>query len=128
MKFVHDFTLLVADIHQIMLISLFPTPFDHFHGSAGLVPKLILTLRHMLNLISILTLTFVSEKKVLPPYLIQSGFFGHLGQSLPNDKNFRTLLPNLKLMEPDNKEAVLDRRTQSCTYLISLTSGRRCCR
>ena len=28
-----------------MLISLFPTPFDHFHfhGSAGLVPKLILT-------------------------------------------------------------------------------------
>ena len=57
----------MVDIHQIML-SLFPTPFDHFHGSAGLVPKLILTLRHMLNLISILTLTFVSEKKVLPSY------------------------------------------------------------
>ena len=42
---VHDFTLFVVDIHQIRLISLFPTPFDHFHfhGSAGLVPKLILT-------------------------------------------------------------------------------------
>ena len=36
-------------IHQIMFISLFPTPFDHFHfhGSAGLVPKLILTPRPM---------------------------------------------------------------------------------
>ena len=54
------------------------------------------------------------------PYLIQSGFFRHLGQSLPNDKNFRTLLPNLKLMEPDNKEAVLDRRTQLCTHSILL--------
>ena len=31
-----------------MIISLFPTPFDHFHfhGSAGLVPKLILTPCH----------------------------------------------------------------------------------
>ena len=37
-----------TDIHQIMLISLFPTPFDHihFHGSAGLVPQLILTPCH----------------------------------------------------------------------------------
>ena len=37
--FLHDFTLFVIDIHQIMLISLFLTQFDHFHGSAGLVPK-----------------------------------------------------------------------------------------
>ena len=40
----YDFTMFVIDIHQIMLISLFTTPFDHFHfhESAGLVPKLIL--------------------------------------------------------------------------------------
>ena len=31
LNIVHDFTLFVADIHQIMLISLFLTPFDHFH-------------------------------------------------------------------------------------------------
>ena len=31
LNFLHDFTLFVADIHQIMLISLFLTPFDHFH-------------------------------------------------------------------------------------------------
>ena len=37
LNFVHDFTLCVPDIHQIMLISLFPTPFDHFHPSAGLI-------------------------------------------------------------------------------------------
>ena len=45
MNFLHEFTLFVVDIHQIRLISLFPTPFDHFHfhGSAGLVPNLILT-------------------------------------------------------------------------------------
>ena len=44
-EFLYDFILFVIDIHQIMLNSLFPTPFDHFHfhGSAGLVPKLILT-------------------------------------------------------------------------------------
>ena len=45
MIFLHGFTLFVVDIHQIRLISLFLTPFDHFHfyGSAGLVLKLILT-------------------------------------------------------------------------------------
>ena len=32
---VHDFTLFVADIHEIMLISLFPTPFYHFHFHFG---------------------------------------------------------------------------------------------
>ena len=49
MNFLFDFTLFVIDGHQIMLISLFPTPFDHFHfhGSGGLVPKLILTPCHM---------------------------------------------------------------------------------
>ena len=100
MNFLHDFTLFVVDIHQIML-SLFPTPFDHFHGSAGLVPKLILTLRHMLNLISILTLTFVSEKKVLPVFLVSSPYplylkrllvqsfnvpviWGHVGPACPH--------------------------------------------
>ena len=38
-----------VNIHQIRLISLFLTPFDHFHfhGSAGLVPKLILTPCHI---------------------------------------------------------------------------------
>ena len=48
LNFLHDFTLFVVDIHQIRLISLFPTPFDHFHfhGSAGLVPKFILTPCH----------------------------------------------------------------------------------
>ena len=46
LNFLHVFTLFVIDIHQIMLISLFPTPFGHFQflGSAGRNPKLILTL------------------------------------------------------------------------------------
>ena len=37
---------------HIMLISLFPTPFDHFHfhPTLGLDPALILTLRLMLDL------------------------------------------------------------------------------
>ena len=37
--FVWFHILFVIDIHQIMLISLFPTPFDHFHfhGSGGLI-------------------------------------------------------------------------------------------
>ena len=36
--FLFDFTLFVIDIHQIMLISPFPTPFDHFyfHPTLGL--------------------------------------------------------------------------------------------
>ena len=37
LNIVHDFTLFVADIHQIMLISLFPTLFDHFHPFSGLI-------------------------------------------------------------------------------------------
>ena len=46
MIFLFDFTLFVIDIHHIMLISLFPTPFDHFqfHPTLGLDPALILTL------------------------------------------------------------------------------------
>ena len=47
MNFLHDFTLFVVDIHQIRLISLFrhfPDHF-HFHGSAGLIPKVNLSLR-----------------------------------------------------------------------------------
>ena len=49
MIFLFDFTLLVIDIHHIMLISLFPAPFDHFHfhPTLGLDPALILALRHM---------------------------------------------------------------------------------
>ena len=37
--FLFDFTLFMIDIYQIMHISLFPTPFDHFHfyGSNGLI-------------------------------------------------------------------------------------------
>ena len=47
--FLFDFTLFVIDIHHIMLISLFPAPFDHFnfHPTLGLDPALILTLRLM---------------------------------------------------------------------------------
>ena len=47
MNFLHVFTLFVIDIHKNMLISLFPTLFGHFQflGSAGQIPKLILTLR-----------------------------------------------------------------------------------
>ena len=47
MIFLFDFTLFVIDIHHIMLISLFPAPFDHFHfhPTLGLDPALILTLR-----------------------------------------------------------------------------------
>ena len=48
LNFLHDFTLFVVDIHQIRLISLFrhfPDHF-HFHGSAGLIPKVNLSLRH----------------------------------------------------------------------------------
>ena len=39
LNFLFDFILFVIDIHQIMLISLFPTPFDHFHFhmSGGLI-------------------------------------------------------------------------------------------
>ena len=47
MNFLHDFTLFVVDIHQIRLISFFrhfPDHF-HFHGSAGLIPKVNLSLR-----------------------------------------------------------------------------------
>ena len=45
MIFLFDFTLFVIDIHHIMLISLFPTPFEHFHfdptlGLEGGVPLL----------------------------------------------------------------------------------------
>ena len=45
--FLFDLTLFVIDIHLIMLISLFPTPYDHFHfhPTLGLDPALILTLR-----------------------------------------------------------------------------------
>ena len=49
LNFLHDFTLFVVDIHQIRLISLFrhfPDHF-HFHGSAGLIPKVNLSLRHI---------------------------------------------------------------------------------
>ena len=44
----------MIDIHQILLISTFPTPFDHFHfhGSAGLVPKIILTLHCIIDKIN----------------------------------------------------------------------------
>ena len=44
-----DFTLFMIDIHQIMLISLFPTPLDHFHfhGSGGLILWYDFRLWHM---------------------------------------------------------------------------------
>ena len=51
LNFLHDFTLFVVDIHQIRLILLFrhfPDHF-HFHGSAGLIPKVNLSLRHIIS-------------------------------------------------------------------------------
>ena len=63
MNFLHVFTLFVIDIHQIMLILLFPTPFGHFQflGSAGRNPKLILTLclMQLRGLLNLVQLTFV---------------------------------------------------------------------
>ena len=53
LNFLHDFTLFVVDIHQIRLISLFrhfPDHF-HFHGSAGLIPKVNLSLRRMVSVV-----------------------------------------------------------------------------
>ena len=53
LNFLHDFTLFVVDIHQIRLISLFrhfPDHF-HFHGSAGLIPKVNLSLRQICNVL-----------------------------------------------------------------------------
>ena len=49
MIFLFDSTLFVIDIYHIMLISLIPTQFDHFHfhPTLGLDPALILTLRRM---------------------------------------------------------------------------------
>ena len=49
LNFLFDFTLFVIDIHQIMLISLFPTPFDHFHfhRSGGLILWYDFRLWHM---------------------------------------------------------------------------------
>ena len=59
LNFLHDFTLFVVDIHQIRLISLFRHFSDHIHshGSAGLVPKLILTPCH----IGIFSLIFINN-------------------------------------------------------------------
>ena len=49
LNFLFDFILFVIDIHQIMLISLFPTPLDHFHfhGSGGLILWYDFRLWHM---------------------------------------------------------------------------------
>ena len=49
--FLRALTLFVIDMHQIMLISLYPTPFDHFHfhPTFGLGPDLILTVCHKQN-------------------------------------------------------------------------------
>ena len=60
MIFLFDFTLLVIDIHHIMLISLFPAPFDHFHfhPTLGLDPALILALR--LKYISFIVISALS--------------------------------------------------------------------
>ena len=38
-NFLYDFTLFVIDMHQIMLISLFSTSFDHFHFHGFLKSK-----------------------------------------------------------------------------------------
>ena len=48
LNFLHDSTLSVTDIHQNMLISLFETPYDHFHFHpiSVLGPDLILTVCH----------------------------------------------------------------------------------
>ena len=46
-----DFILFVIDMHQIMLISLFSTSFDHFHFHGFLEPKPMVILRPCLSLI-----------------------------------------------------------------------------
>ena len=65
-----DFTLFVIDIHQILLISLFPTPFDHFHfhGSGGLILWYDLRLWHtVLNFIYLtLQITLLLQLSSLP--------------------------------------------------------------
>ena len=58
-----------------MLISLFPTPFDHFHPTLGLDPALILTLRHnTIHLLQNLNITVLQYDRlsltVLPPALM----------------------------------------------------------
>ena len=52
-------------------------------------------------------------------YLIQPGIFGHLGQRFPDDKHFRTLLSNLKLMEPGNEEVEESQYLQSVLLLVA---------
>ena len=81
MIFLFDFTLFVIDIHHIMLISLFPTPFDHFHFhlTLGLDPALILTLRHILTIV-IICITFF--------------LFTHASLSLDDDRHIQFLIGN----------------------------------
>ena len=74
LNFLHDFTLFVVDIYQIRLISLFrhlPDHF-HFHGSAVLIPKVNLSLRHMsykVSLVQIENLSFFSYMNFLLSFL-----------------------------------------------------------
>ena len=70
-NFLHDFTLFVVDIHQIRLISLFwhfPDHF-HFHGSAGLIPKINLSLRHINSAVTIAIRTVLCIKATLRIYV-----------------------------------------------------------
>ena len=72
MIFLFDFTLFVIDIHHIVLISLFPTPFDHFHfhPTLGLDPALILTLRlkkeYTVKMVASVGLNFLHKRKIIP--------------------------------------------------------------
>ena len=50
-NFLYDFTLFVIDMHQIMLISLFSTSFDHFHFHGFLKSKRMVILKRCLILI-----------------------------------------------------------------------------
>ena len=79
------------DIHQIRLISLFPTPFDHFHfhGSAGLVPKFILTPCHKHQRDVSLMCNSIGQERA-------SAFLSHLPKK--NDLNY-------KLSNQDNSPA-----------------------
>ena len=55
-------------------------------------------------------------------YLIQSGILGHLGQGFPDDEHFRTLLSNLKLMEPDGQQESSGKATLTNKSILLLVT------
>ena len=68
--FLYDFTLFVIDMHQIMLISLFSTSFDHFHYHGFLKSKRMVILKSC-HIYSHLTITAVFH----PVHWLNSNIF-----------------------------------------------------